>query len=438
MPLPFKEHPLRYQVIAELHARTYEPLRAPERVSHFAAVCGEKGSGRNVGHLLELLQCYGLPLPDPETIGLQYHARLGDIRLRWERHTEFVTYTFSKRGPFSHPFSTPLLHELPRDWLRQMPGEIITAVSLALEPADLPERGTQELSALFAENTVIGSEVVGGAGRAWSDLRIHADGFSRILVRDQGLSDNQAGRLAKRLLELNDYRAMSLLGLPVAREANASLSDAERRLVMVAARMADENGVGHGVPDAELLAELTALASEIEAVAARTSYRFDASRAYYGVVQQRLEQLRQRRIEGLQTFSEFLDARLAPAIATCNATYKRQEDLAERAARLTSLLRARVEVRLQEQNRGLLVSMNRRAKLQLRLQETVEGLSVIAIGYYGVGLVAYLLKGLEAHGVPINSAYGVGIAVPLVVAFAWYGLRRMKERLLRSGEDVSD
>ena len=148
--------------------------------------------------------------------------------------------------------------------------------------------------------------------------------------------------------------------------------------------------------------------------------------------------MRQRRIEGLQTFSEFLDARLAPAVATCNATAKRQEDLAERAARLTSLLRARVEVRLQEQNRGLLESMNRRAKLQLRLQETVEGLSVVAIGYYGVGLVAYMLKGLEAHGVPINSAYGVAVAVPLVVAVAWYGIRRMKERLLRSSEDVSD
>jgi uncharacterized membrane-anchored protein len=437
MPFPFREHPLRHQVIAELHARMFEPLHAPVRVSHVATVCGERGTGRNVRHLLRLLEHYGLPLPEPDAIGQHFSATLGDIRMRWERHTEFVTYSFSKRGPFVHPFAYPVLQELPHDWLSDMPGEVVTAASLAIESNDMSERNPEELCALFAGNQIIGSEVVGGLGRAWSDLRIHGDGFSRFLLRNQGLSDNQAGRLAKRIFELHAYRAMALLGLPIAREANAILSQADRRLVAVAARMADIEESGQGVPDAELLAELTTLASEIEAVAARTSYRFEASRAYYAVVQQRLEQLRQKRIEGLQTFSEFLDARLAPAISTCNSTSKRQLDLAERAARLTSLLRARVEVGLQEQNRGLLESMNHRAHLQLRLQETVEGLSVIAIGYYGVGLISYLLKGLEAHGIPVDAAWGTGLSAPLIVSIAWYGIRRMKARLIGK-TDVSD
>ena len=62
--------------------------------------------------------------------------------------------------------------------------------------------------------------------------------------------------------------------------------------------------------------------------------------------------------------------------------------------------------------------MDRRAHLQLRLQETVEGLSVIAIGYYGVGLVGYVLKGLEHGGAPIDATLGIGIAVPLVIGLA--------------------
>jgi uncharacterized membrane-anchored protein len=431
----FKEHPLRHQGVAELHARTYEPLRAPERISHIAAICGEAGSGRNLRHLQELLEHFDVPRPD--RVGQYYIAKLGDIRLLWERHTEFVSYTFSKHGAFAHPFAEPVLRELPADWLGRVPGEVVAAISLALEPASLPERTLEELSELFSGNVVIGSEVVGGAARAWSDLRIHGDGFSRILLRDQGLSHNQAGRIAKRILELNSYRAMALLGLPQAREANACLSGADRRLVAVAARMTKPESANNQVCERELLAELTTLASEIEAIAARTSHRFEASRAYYGVVRQRLEEMRQRRIEGLQTFSEFLDARLAPAIATCNSTSKRQQDLAERAARITSLLRARVEVDLQDQNRGLLESMNQRAKLQLRLQETVEGLSVIAIGYYGVGLIAYLLKGLEAHGVPLDATYASGLSAPLVVLVAWLGIRRMKARLLKS-EEVKD
>lgn len=434
MALPFKEHPLRYQGVEELHARTYESLQAPARVSHVATICGEKGTGRNLKHLFKLLEHYGVPLP--ETVEQHYFAMLGDIQMRWERHTEFVTYTFSKPGEYQHPFDSTVLSELPEDWLRELPGEVVTVVALALDAATTPERSAEELSVLFEGNALIGSEVVGGMARAWSDLRIHADGVSRILLRDQGLSANQAGRLVKRFLEINAYRAMAILGLPEAREVNVCLSNADRRLVNVAARMTAAPR-GRGVPDAELLAELTALAAEIEAVAARTSSRFEASRAYYGVVVQRLEQLRQRRIEGLQTFTEFLDARLAPAIATCNSTSKRQQDLAERAARLTSLLRARVEVRLQEQNRSLLESMDRRAQLQLRLQETVEGLSVIAIGYYGVGLVGYLLKGLEAHGWLIHATYVTGLAAPLIVLVAWLGIRRMKERLLEA-EDTTE
>lgn len=431
MLMPFKEHPLRHQLITELHARTYIPLPAPSRLSHIASVCGERGSGRTAHHLYALLEHYGIPRP--RQVEQYYLVDLGALRLLWERHTEFVSYTFSQSGPFEHPFANPVAVQLPIEWLASMPGEVIAAISLALEPADTPDYSPDELSSLFGGHSVIGSEVVGGLARAYSDLRIHADGFSRVLLRDQGLSPNQAGRLAKRILEVSSYRAMALLGLQPAREANACLSDAERRLVAVSSRMACQEDRSQEIPESELLAELTDLAAEIEAVAARTSYRFEASRAYYGVVMQRLEQLRQRRIEGLQTLSEFLEARLTPAIATCNSAAKRQQGLAERAARLTSLLRARVEVELQKQNRGLLESMNQRAKLQLRLQETVEGLSVIAIGYYGVGLIGYLFKGLEAHGLPFpfDATYYTGVAAPVVVLTAWLGLRRMKARLLK-------
>lgn len=426
MSSPFREHPLRHSVSAELHARTFDPLRAPARMFHITSVCGEHGGAESARHLLRLLDHYGAP--HPETIGQYYAVDLGDLRLRWERHTEFVTYTFSRHESFSHPFTDPLSNALPQQWLSELPGEVITATLLAIESCEMPERGQSELCALFGGNPYIGCEVVNGGASAWSDLRIHPDGYSRFLLRECGLSENQAGRLAKRLLEVNAYRAMALLGLSAAREANKALSDAEQHLVSLASRIA-ELEEQDDAPESELLSELTTLAAEIETIAARTVYRFEASRAYYQIVRQRLERLRQRRIEGLQTFTEFLDARLAPAVATCESARQRQQDLAERAARLTSLLRARVEVELQAQNRGLLESMDQRAKLQLRLQETVEGLSVIAIGYYGVGLVGYALKGLQAQGLPINVSLGMGIAVPVVVGFAWLGLKRMKKRL---------
>lgn len=426
----FKEHPLRRTVAAELHARPYDPLRAPERISHLAVITAEQGTGRNVQHLKRLLDHYGRPVPD--TVEQHYSDDLGPLRVRWERHTEFVTYTFSKRGEFAHPFAEPVLNEVPEAWVSEIPGEVIAAVSMAVEACAMPEHDSSALSALFDGNPVIGGEVVGGAARAWSDWRLHSDGFFRILVRDCSMSENQAGRLAKRLLDINCYRALALMGVPLARLVSPALGDADRRLSLVASRMATQDAATGPSFERDLLAELTSLAAEIEATTARTTYRFDASRAYYAMVRQRLEQLRQQRIEGLETFTEFLDSRLAPAIATCEATQHRQSDLAERAARLTSLLRARVEVSLQEQNRQVLESMDRRARLQLRLQETVEGLSVIAIGYYGVGLIGYLLKGLENAGLPIDATLGMGIALPFVVGLAWLGIRRVRKRLTRT------
>lgn len=423
----FREHPLRRTVAAELHARTFEPLRAPERVSQLAVMCSDVDRERHLTHLRSLVERFGQTLPDqPEH---QFACDLGPIRLRWEQHTECVTYTFTRAGAFTEPFSDPPLDEVPRDWLERLPGEVVAAATVAVEPCDTPERDRDELTALFDGHTVIGSVVVAGAARAWSDLRIDSDGMFRILVRDCSMSENQAGRLAKRLLDINLYRALALFGLPLARDAFPALSDADRQLARVASRMSSQGSAADAGFESDLLGELTGLAAGIENIAAQTTYRFDASQAYYGIVQQRLEQLRQQRIEGLQTFSEFLDSRLAPAIRTCEATQRRQTELADRAARLTSLLRARVEVSLQEQNRQLLQSMDQRAQLQLRLQETVEGLSVIAISYYGVGLVGYALKGLEGRGLPIDTTLGMAIATPVVVGLTWFLMKRIKRRL---------
>lgn len=72
--------------------------------------------------------------------------------------------------------------------------------------------------------------VASGAAFACTDFRIHADGFSRILVDDRGLTSRQAGRTLQRLLKIDTYRMMALLALPVAQVAAPFLADCEREL----------------------------------------------------------------------------------------------------------------------------------------------------------------------------------------------------------------
>jgi uncharacterized membrane-anchored protein len=277
----------------------------------------------------------------------------------------------------------------------------------------------------------VGAGVLGGAGEAWTDFRLHADGFSRVLLRDRHLTRGQTGRLLQRLLEIETYRMMALLAFPAARQANAEVGRMDKGLADIVTELADP---GIASNDRDLLERLTGLAAEAERLDAATSFRLAAARAYYAILNQRTAELREERVPGIQTIEEFMDRRLAPAMKTCESAAERQQLLARRAARTGDLLRTRVDIALEEKNRDLLKSMNRRAKLQLRLQETVEGLSVVAISYYLLGLVFYAAKGLKAAGLPVDPDVAAMVAIPVIIGAVILGLRRLRRALVHGGD----
>ena len=247
------------------------------------------------------------------------------------------------------------------------------------------------------------------------------------LSKELSLSKLQAGRLVQRVLEINTYRLLALLSLPLAREASPRIHRMDLALGQITERLAD----APSGTEKQLLDQLSRLASEAEKVGARTNYRFSATRAYFDIVQARLDEIRQQRIQGLQTFSEFLERRLVPAVNSSFSTRERLDGLSERMSRLGGLLRARVEVQIEEQNRDLLASMNRRAQLQLRLQQTVEGLSVAAISYYVVGLVGYVAKGAKPALPGLSSEVITAAAVPVAVLCIWLLVRRIRRHHAR-------
>ena len=136
-------------------------------------------------------------------------------------------------------------------------------------------------------------------------------------------------------------------------------------------------------------------------------------------------------MDGVQSLQEFLERRLTPGIKTCNSVRDRLEDLSRRIHRTTSLLRTRVDLSIQEQNQHLLSSMNRRSQLQLRLQQTVEGLSVVAIGYYLLSLLEIAFNGLKAVGMPIDVSLAKGIAMPVVLLLVLLGVRSVRTHITR-------
>lgn len=405
----------------EVHARPPARLVTPERITHLALRVPPERRGDEARRIAELALQLGAPVPPPDAAFAWIDG--GALRVKWERHTEFTSLTFFRRvAPGTTPEATAL-DLVPRGFAASLPGTTIVAchVDVRREDAD----GWRAAVAAFGDATVVGARLGDGAGAALTDFRLGDDGFSRFVVLDHALGERQAGRYVQRLCEIETYRMMALLAFPLAREVGAALSAAEARL----ARLSERLGGGEGVDEAQLLDELTRLAAEVERDEARSRFRFGAAAAYGGLVRQRIAELREGRLPGVQTIAEFMDRRLAPALATCESVARRQEELSARIARASQLLRTRVDVALERQNQELLASMNRRARLQLRLQQTVEGLSIAAITYYGAGLVAYVAKAGKALGSPVEPEVAAGVAVPVIALALWTMLRRLRRSL---------
>lgn len=421
------DHPWRRALSEELHARPFEAIRAPVQASHLAMLSTEETAARDHAHVVGLCRRYEAPLPGDGARHVSID--LGPFRLKWERHTEFSTYSFFRQADFSDPFPTPPIEFVPKDWLAGLAGERIVAMHVALEPREAKARTIDDLYRLFGTDNIAGSRMSGGAAEAFTDFRLREDGFGRILVRDISLRPRQAGRLVQRLLEVETYRMMALLAFPRAREVGPKVTAIDRELADTAAAIGKLASLED---ERKLLTHLTELSTRIEEISASTSYRFGASRAYFALVQWRIEELRESRIEGLQTIREFMDRRLAPAMRTCESTAGRIETAAMRVSRAANLLVTRVDLELEAQNQELLQSMNRRAKQQLRLQQAVEGFSITAITYYLVGLVGYFARIAVRFGAPIDPDIVQGISIVPIVIFVglvfWLVHRAVRER----------
>ncbi len=426
------DHPERALLAAEVHARPPEPLTAPSRASYVALRIEAEARAAERSHIAGLCASYGVAAPSPDAT--QWAGALGPLRFKWERHGEFSSFTFFTPGLSPLPFSEPVAALLPAGWLAGLPGltvfaahaKLVSAAMLA-QPPHLQILADQ-LAAHFGPELVVGAAIGDGAGSAFTDFVIHQDGFARFLLLDQEMTARQAGRMLQRLFEIEAYRMMALLALPVARALWPRLQQIERTLARLTERIADSVNLG-ALQDESLLQQLMALAAEVESALAASQARFGASRAYHALVLTRINELREQRIKGLQTIEEFMARRLSPAMATCATASQRLHDLSERVAQASNLLSTRVDIARQRQNQALLASTARRAKLQLRLQQTVEGLSVAAIVYYLTGLVGYGAKALKAAGLPVSPDLVTGAAVPVLGLIAWWTLRRVHQRI---------
>lgn len=418
----------------EIHTRPSATFKLPSLIVYVAVLNAGVSMSEECVHLQQLPGHQDLDVEKMKGNFLQLQCQ--GYKVIWERHTEFTRYTVVQALP-SHAGWGSQLPELSShvatgiDWLSRIPGKTITAIHLAML-----NEGMDDDDAFFkakqwlGEGTVIGSKMGRTAdnhshSHLMTNLRIGSDGFERMLVlASPQTSENRSGRIAQRLLELETYRIMSLLSLPVAKKLGAKLAQTEIQLVEITKRL--EKKIDS---DEVLLNDLAGLSAEVESITAENSYRFSAAVAYDGIVRERISEMREQPLSGIQTVGEFMQRRLAPAMATVNATSERLASLAQRLSRASALLRTRVDIATEAHNQELLEKLTKGQALQLRLQSTVEGLSIAAISYYVVSLILYLGKAMEGAGININPEMLAGFSTPVVLFVSWKLIQRIHRSL---------
>ncbi len=420
------DHPLRYALANELHARPFPPLAAPCRAAYVAIKRPQEAAARDRGadraHLIDLLDRFGAPHPQPDAT--HWFGEIGRHQLKWESHTEFVTYTVFGAGNAERPFDARTFEVFPEDWLARAPGARVTSALIRVEVWDGVADLGPKLDDWFVPESLATSAVLDNAAVMAGDFRIDVAGHMRFAVFVKpGMGARRVGRIVQRLCEIETYKSMSMLGLARVREMGPGLTSCDHELNALMGEMTGGAGKAE-----ETLEALLRISSELENQLARNAFRFGATGAYEALVNQRIKVLREERFEGRQTFGEFMMRRFDPAMRTVKAGEGRLQAMAERAMRAGNLLRTRVDVERSGQNQKLLESMDKRADMQLRLQRTVEGLSVVAISYYAVNLAIYVL-GPVAEEADVSKIVLTAIVTPLVIFGVWMLVRRLRREM---------
>lgn len=406
-------HPLRKTLHNELHARPSIFFREPSHVYHLAFVDAELACDALIAQLRQLASDV---LPSN---GVQGLLRLGDDTLKWERHSEFFTLTLvvprPPQGEAWPPLPAPLasLIEAHRNLL-------ISAVQVLVEA----ERDWTGDATAYGFKDPAGSHLGGDAATAWSDFRLDEHGVNRLLLVNRRLNAYRLGRMIRRLLEIETYRMMASLTLPVAQDVSRQLKDYDREL----ASLSDRNAEGRDSAKV-LSAAIAQLSARIVRSTARTRQRFGAAEAYAQIVFERIAELRESHVDDCQRLGVFIERRFRPTVRYCAATDQRLVRLGQSVANLGDLLQARVQVEVEEQNSAILRSLNARADTQIRIQKAVEGLSIIAISYYLLSLFKLLYEGLHGLGlnIPAKTAMlGMGPLALLILCAIMLRIRQAR------------
>ena len=436
-----RDHALRQQLLDEVHARTFSDFNGAGRFIRFVYLSEQGDDIAIINHVNAYLDGQGQPKMPETSKFLQ--SDFDGFRLRIERHTEFVSVSIIqdgqpiKSGLSPHAFDMAQLSHLPFQFMAQMPVDLFHAIWLEVGGKPPLRFNQAKAKAMLGSRAAPSNLIDDAAAQLVVSFDADDQGFSRAVIFNQQMSAARLGRMVQRVVEMETYRFLAMLGFAKAQATSGKLSVLAESLTNLTRGLSKTIKTGYDgqSPQLDLVKTLSNLSAQVEEIYADTLYRMAATKAYREVFEARMTALKLNYLKDYQGIEGFIERRMTPAMQTCEAFSNRLDRVAQRIERAGQLLQTQTEMQIQEQNRDLLQSMDKRAQAQLRLQQTVEGLSIAALTYYGVGLVHYLAKGfpIEEWGADLDVIKA--LAVPVVGGFVFLVIRRTRRHINRDTEN---
>ena len=394
-------HRIRLDASRELHARPFPILSATCRLVYVCVRVSPTSRDEVRAWLRERVKDF------PEDFQGHWERLGADSWIRVERHTEFVAITQVV------PDGLQFTEVAESAWLNRAPQDVLVLARLTSSVGGEMPADVEAVSTLRQ-----------GAVTAGSNFTPDNAGFTSWTVSfAQDPGDAPAGRLLQMILEIETYRTLAVMGMDRIRAVHPILQRVANNLSSETTEAMEHDAM------MATLTSLSAQESELHSVWEKLAWRVGANQAYHELVFQRLDQLKAHGLEGYVGIRHFLKRRLTPAVSTAETVMRRRSELADQIDERAQLLRTQLQLNLQSQTRDLLASLDQSAVRQIRLQSAVEGLSTVAIAYYGVGLISPMIEPFVDPA--MRDWVKAGLA-PVIIGLVWWTLSRIRNRVGRN------
>lgn len=413
------------RVHRELHERPPLDIQIPAHIHYCAYLLGDDQQQRTAA--AKLIRRLFVDLNIRESAkqignrcasGEKTYANGDILRVTWELHSEFCSYSFTHMSPQKDtlrfgPLSLPEpLPPLDVQWERFLAIDLLVA-----EGSEMTE---SERQGPFSNLRLYGSQMHGGSGQAWTAFGLDDHEWGHYMVKAGDLNPIQLGRHLKRIFDMEVYYHLTLMPLDEFRQRSVELRELEKAFTRETGEMFDALVEASPEEERQWLALLTELSAQVTRLKEAMRFRIGAAVSYHRLFQRQLNNMEAGRAQaGTQSLGSFLIGRTDPAIRGYTNFNERLDSLSRGLDRASNMLGTRVELSVQKQNLDLLQSMARQGKQQLMLQRTVEGLSIIVLSYYLTGLFGYLVSAAhKADWLWGDPVIWQGALVPVAIAFA--------------------